>query len=497
MVVQHEDAQVGRRSRTAPRSSGSGRGRSARGRGRARVESTATTRDAVLAQHRVALAEEVLEVDVADVPRVVVAGDDDERLALDPVEVLAARCAYSSLKPKIVRSPEQTTTCGSSSLISAIARSSRLGTKCGSPQCRSEMWAIVNAGRPSLLIRAECKSPFPDRASRAPGRAPGSDPGSPPVRTWVCGESVTIRPRAGCRAVRWRQSNRREAACRGCSDMARPGPSSLRENAHLRRPRPLLPSSTDARRNLGFPGISWVRSLRVFANGPSSSAPSVLDYYGVPWEYEPRTFVLEEDEDGRVAEAFTPDFYLPEQDLYVEITVMKQSLVTRKNRKLRKLRERYPDVNVKLFYKRDIERLAERYRLDLASSSGRTDATASATSTSVAEELGARVSPSSAPTSRSTTRTRAAARRPAQGEPRLPRPTSRARCRFPTSSTSSSSPATVDDEDGPRHPPAQGPRRRDRGTRRRGRRGRRRHRPDAQLPRARRSGSATPSRSQR
>ncbi len=93
----------------------------------------------------------------------------------------------------------------------------------------------------------------------------------------------------------------------------------------------------------------------------------VLDYYGVPWEYEPKTFVLEEDEDGRVVEAFKPDFYLPEQNLYVEVTVMKQSLVTRKNRKLRKLRERYPDVRVKLFYKRDIERLAERYHLELAS----------------------------------------------------------------------------------------------------------------------------------
>jgi hypoxanthine phosphoribosyltransferase len=87
----------------------------------------------------------------------------------------------------------------------------------------------------------------------------------------------------------------------------------------------------------------------------------------VPWEYEPRTFVLERDGDGRVLEAFTPDFYLPEQDLYVEITVMKQSLVTRKNRKLRKLRRLYPDVRVKLFYKRDIERLAQRYGLKLAS----------------------------------------------------------------------------------------------------------------------------------
>jgi hypoxanthine phosphoribosyltransferase len=104
-----------------------------------------------------------------------------------------------------------------------------------------------------------------------------------------------------------------------------------------------------------------------FANDVELECAKLLDYYGVPWAYEPRMFVLEEDADGRVVEAFTPDFYLPEQDLYLELTVMKQSLVTRKNRKLRKLRERYPDVNVKLFYRRDIERLAQRYRLDLAS----------------------------------------------------------------------------------------------------------------------------------
>ena len=79
-----------------------------------------------------------------------------------------------------------------------------------------------------------------------------------------------------------------------------------------------------------------------FANEAELEYAKILDYYGVPWLYEPRTFVLERDEDGRVLEAFTPDFYLPEQDLYLEMTVMKQSLVTRKNRKLRKLRERYP-----------------------------------------------------------------------------------------------------------------------------------------------------------
>jgi hypoxanthine phosphoribosyltransferase len=102
-----------------------------------------------------------------------------------------------------------------------------------------------------------------------------------------------------------------------------------------------------------------------FASAAELECAKVLDYYGVPWQYEPRTFVLEEDEDGRVTEAFAPDFYLPEQDLYVELTVMKQSLVTRKNRKLRKLRERYPDVNAKLFYKRDLERLAARLQLRL------------------------------------------------------------------------------------------------------------------------------------
>ncbi len=102
-----------------------------------------------------------------------------------------------------------------------------------------------------------------------------------------------------------------------------------------------------------------------FANAAELECALLLDYYGVPWEYEPRTFVLERDAAGAVKEAFTPDFYLPEQDLYVEVTVMKQALVTRKNRKLRKLRERYPDVRVKLFYRRDIERLAQRYGIAL------------------------------------------------------------------------------------------------------------------------------------
>jgi hypoxanthine phosphoribosyltransferase len=103
-----------------------------------------------------------------------------------------------------------------------------------------------------------------------------------------------------------------------------------------------------------------------FANRSELECAKILDFYGVPWDYEPRSFVLRTDADGRVLSAFTPDFYLPEQDLFIEVTVMKQSLVTRKNRKLRELRRLYPDVRVKLFYRRDIESLAQRYRLRLA-----------------------------------------------------------------------------------------------------------------------------------
>jgi hypoxanthine phosphoribosyltransferase len=104
-----------------------------------------------------------------------------------------------------------------------------------------------------------------------------------------------------------------------------------------------------------------------FANRIELECARILDYYGIRWDYEPQSFVLERDDEGRIVSAFTPDFYLPEQDLYIEVTVMKQSLVTRKNRKLRELRRLYPHVRIKLFYRRDIERLAQRYRLRLAS----------------------------------------------------------------------------------------------------------------------------------
>lgn len=100
-----------------------------------------------------------------------------------------------------------------------------------------------------------------------------------------------------------------------------------------------------------------------FATETERQAAGILDYYRIPWEYEPRTFVLEQNAQGQILEAFTPDFYLPEFDLYLEVTEMKQSLVTAKNRKVRKLREKYPDVRIKLFYRHDFVQLAKKYNL--------------------------------------------------------------------------------------------------------------------------------------
>ena len=90
---------------------------------------------------------------------------------------------------------------------------------------------------------------------------------------------------------------------------------------------------------------------------------NLLDFYRIAWEYEPRSFPIQYDRDGRVLEAFTPDFYLPEFDLYVELTTMKQSLVTKKNRKVRLLRELYPHVNIQVFYQKDFENLIFKYGL--------------------------------------------------------------------------------------------------------------------------------------
>ena len=97
-----------------------------------------------------------------------------------------------------------------------------------------------------------------------------------------------------------------------------------------------------------------------FAHASEEEFARILDFYGLVWQYEPQSFPLRE-ENGRVLEAFTPDFYLPDLDLYVELTTLKQSLVTVKHRKLRRFQERYPDIQVKLLHKSDYLSLLAKY----------------------------------------------------------------------------------------------------------------------------------------
>lgn len=100
-----------------------------------------------------------------------------------------------------------------------------------------------------------------------------------------------------------------------------------------------------------------------FAHPSEQIFANLLDFYRIPWDYEPRSFPIQWDRDGKVSEAFTPDFYLHEFDLYVELTTMKQSLVTRKNRKVKLLRQIYPHINIQVYYQKDFENLIFKYGL--------------------------------------------------------------------------------------------------------------------------------------
>jgi hypothetical protein len=101
-----------------------------------------------------------------------------------------------------------------------------------------------------------------------------------------------------------------------------------------------------------------------FAHNSERQFAKLLDFYNIAWEYEPRTFALAWDRDGAVSQAFTPDFYLPTYDVYIEITTLNQKLVTKKNRKARRLRELHPDVQIRVLYQRDYLHLLVKYGLE-------------------------------------------------------------------------------------------------------------------------------------
>ena len=99
----------------------------------------------------------------------------------------------------------------------------------------------------------------------------------------------------------------------------------------------------------------------IFAHESEKEFAKILDFYRIKWEYEPKTFTLEWDEKDIPLISFTPDFYLAELDLYIELTTLNQKLVSKKNRKIKKIREFYPEINIKLFYKKDYNSLLFKY----------------------------------------------------------------------------------------------------------------------------------------
>jgi hypoxanthine phosphoribosyltransferase len=101
----------------------------------------------------------------------------------------------------------------------------------------------------------------------------------------------------------------------------------------------------------------------VFIHPIEAAFARILDFYGVAWEYEPRSFPLKWDKQGRVIQAFQPDFYLPGQDLYVELTTLRPQLTRRKNSKLKQIKELYPEINIKLFKRRELRNMMLRFGL--------------------------------------------------------------------------------------------------------------------------------------
>lgn len=105
-------------------------------------------------------------------------------------------------------------------------------------------------------------------------------------------------------------------------------------------------------------------SAREFAHPAEKTFSTILDFYGIEWIYEPRTFALNWDEQNKIVEAFTPDFYLPLQDLYIELTTLKPRLVNHKNRKIRRMKELYPEIQIRLVKRREMRDMMIKFGLE-------------------------------------------------------------------------------------------------------------------------------------
>lgn len=102
-----------------------------------------------------------------------------------------------------------------------------------------------------------------------------------------------------------------------------------------------------------------------FAHSSERQLALLLDFYEVAWEYEPRAFAIAWDDQGMPAKMFRPDFWLPEEQRFIEVTTMDQKLVTKKNGKVKALRRHHPQVDCTILYQRDYLHLVIKYGLEL------------------------------------------------------------------------------------------------------------------------------------
>jgi hypoxanthine phosphoribosyltransferase len=102
-----------------------------------------------------------------------------------------------------------------------------------------------------------------------------------------------------------------------------------------------------------------------FSHASEATFAALLDLYGIAWVYEPMTFPLTWHEDGSLASALRPDFFLPELGRFVELTTAAGRRATRKNAKVRTFRALYPEFPIDLVHHRQFEELCRAHRLRL------------------------------------------------------------------------------------------------------------------------------------
>jgi len=85
-----------------------------------------------------------------------------------------------------------------------------------------------------------------------------------------------------------------------------------------------------------------------FAYAFEGAFARTLDQHGITWQYKPRTFAVEWDNEGNFVDSLTPDFYLPLIDLYVELIGPDRSEAAVKAKKVRLLRQQKPGLQIEM-----------------------------------------------------------------------------------------------------------------------------------------------------